>query len=406
MSRIDELVNELCPSGTRFLRLSDVTEDVQRIDWKKNKSKSFQYIDLASVDKDRSMSVQTSAIDVDSAPSRAQQLVRLGDVLFGTTRPLLSRFAHVDAELDGSLASTGYCVLRANPELMLHRFLFHSVQTTSFMRHVGASQQGASYPSITDSAVKKYVLSVPPIEVQHEIVSILDKFTELEARLEAELEARITQREYLIRSIQSGSHPLLRDATALTLNEIAVFESGKPHEPFVDPEGDCELITAKFISSNGSQARRIMRSSIRSHALIDDIVTVLSDLPNGRALGKCFLVRENNKFGVNQRIAILRVNDENTVNPEYLYHFLNRNPQILTFDNGSTQTHLKKPDVMNTKIRLPSLDIQRSIARSCSEMEKLVLDLHEGLPAEIAARRKQYEYYRDKLLTFKELEVA
>ena len=166
------------------------------------------------------------------------------------------------------------------------------------------------------------------------------------------------------------------------------------------------MITSKFIASNGTLARRIKTADIRTKALVDDITIVLSDLPNGRALAKCFFVQRENFYAVNQRIAILRTKDESIAHPEYLYHFVNRNPQILKFDDGSTQTHLKKANVVDMVVRLPSLEIQMQIAKAISALDKFVFAASESLPAEITARRKQYEYYREKLLTFKELKSA
>lgn len=140
--------------------------------------------------------------------------------------------------------------------------------------------------------------------------------------------------------------------------------------------------------------------------MLDDITIVLSDLPNGRALAKCYFVQRNNYFAVNQRIAILRIKDKVIVNPEYLYHYVSRNPQILKFDDGSTQTHLKKANVVDMVVRLPTLEIQIQIAQALTALDKFVFGATESLPAEIMARRQQYEYYRNRLLTFKELDVA
>ena len=246
----------------------------------------------------------------------------------------------------------------------------------------------------------------PPLSVQREIVTSLDKFTELEAVLEAELNVRILQLSYILNELQNGKLPAQVSAKRVALKELIHFEHGKAHEGSVDPEGECQLITSKFISTNGVQARRIHQGNIRTPALKNDIAMVLSDLPNGRALAKCFFVKDDSKFAVNQRIAIIRSKNASLVDPEYLFHYLNRNPQILRHDNGSTQTNLKQADVENIKIHLPDIESQRWIAAELKKFNSFVNDVSEGLPAEIRARYMQYEYYRDKLLSFSNLEVA
>ena len=85
---------------------------------------------------------------------------------------------------------------------------------------------------------------------------------------------------------------------------------------------------------------------------------------------------------------------------------MNRNPQILKFDDGSTQTHLKKANVIDMIVRLPTLDVQLQIAKAISALDKLVSEVSESLPLEIKKRRQQYEFYRCRLLSFNELDVA
>ena len=131
----------------------------------------------------------------------------------------------------------------------------------------------------------------------------------------------------------------------------------------------------------------------------------MSDLPNGKALAKCFLVQEDNKYTLNQRIGCLHIKDSNTISTKFLYYILNRNKQLLRYDNGVDQTNLRKDDILKIDIPIPPLEKQQKIVSILDRFDKLYNDIAQGLPAEIEARRKQYEYYRDKLLNFKELKV-
>lgn len=192
MSRIDDLIAELCPGGVELKALGELLERIANIRWQDVQGEEFQYIDLTSVDRNSHAIGDTETIDGENAPSRAQQIVREGDVIFGTTRPMLKRYCLILPEYDGQICSTGYCVLRPKTDLLLPSFVFHLLGTETFYSYVEANQRGASYPAITDAAVKAYRIPLPPIEVQREIVKILDAFAELEA----ELEARQKQYQY------------------------------------------------------------------------------------------------------------------------------------------------------------------------------------------------------------------
>jgi type I restriction enzyme S subunit len=129
----------------------------------------------------------------------------------------------------------------------------------------------------------------------------------------------------------------------------------------------------------------------------------MSDLPNGKALAKCFLVDENNRYTLNQRIGALRVKNKNIIDTKFLYYFLNRNRQLLKYDNGVDQTNLKKNEILSVNIPIIPLKEQKRIVSILDRFDALCNDLTSGIPAEIEARQKQYEYYRDKLLSFKEV---
>ena len=113
---------------------------------------------------------------------------------------MLKRYALVPAEHYGSICSTGFCVLRPDTEQIHPSFLFYLLGTSSFYAYIEANERGASYPAISNRAVKEARVPVPPLRVQHEIIQILNHFTglnsELEERLEMELEARRKQYEY------------------------------------------------------------------------------------------------------------------------------------------------------------------------------------------------------------------
>ena len=169
------------------------------IKWKETDS-SYRYIDLTSVSRDTHAITNVTTVNVDNAPSRAQKLVEADDVIFATTRPTLQRFTLIGDDYAGEVASTGYCVLRANKVNALPKWIYYCISTTDFNDYVEKNQEGSAYPAISDSKVKAFEIPLPSLEEQARIVEILDKFdaltTDITAGLPAEIAARQKQYEY------------------------------------------------------------------------------------------------------------------------------------------------------------------------------------------------------------------
>lgn len=180
--------------------LGEVCLKTDNIKWKENQSSEFQYIDLSSVSRENNKISDTQIINSKNAPSRAQQIVIKDDVIFGTTRPTLKRYSLITSEYHNQICSTGFCVLRANKEVLLPKFLFFLLTTDSFYNYVDNNQEGAGYPSISNSKVKQFLIPIPPLSEQERIVAKLDKFdalvNDLSVGLPAEIAARRKQYEF------------------------------------------------------------------------------------------------------------------------------------------------------------------------------------------------------------------
>ena len=144
INKIEKLINKICPEGVEFKDLGDVCEQTSNIKWQNNKSKEFQYIDLASVDRNKNLITKTKMITSETAPSRAQKIVRIGDVIFGTTRPTLKRFCVINQEYDEQICSTGFCILRPKTEIILTNYIFHFISSSDFYIYTELNQKGAT----------------------------------------------------------------------------------------------------------------------------------------------------------------------------------------------------------------------------------------------------------------------
>ena len=180
--------------------LDEICLKTSNIKWKDNIGNEFKYIDLSAVNRENNKIEELQIITSKNAPSRAQQIVKTDDIIFGTTRPTLKRYAVITDDLDGQICSTGFCVLRPNQELVSPRFLFYILKSSSFFNYVENNQEGAGYPSISNSKVKNFKYPIPSLEEQERIVNILDQFdalvNDIKTGLPAEIKARRAQYEY------------------------------------------------------------------------------------------------------------------------------------------------------------------------------------------------------------------
>ena len=179
--------------------LGEVVKTTKNIKWQNNEN-AYDYIDLTSVCRETGNVLETLKIKADNAPSRAQKMVQLDDVIFATTRPSQMRIALIPKKFDGQIASTGYCVLRADKVNVLPKWIFFTLSTTEFKKFVAENQSGTAYPAISDSKLKEFKIPLPPLSEQQRIATILDKFDTLvnsiSEGLPREIELRKKQYEY------------------------------------------------------------------------------------------------------------------------------------------------------------------------------------------------------------------
>ena len=168
------------------------------------------------------------------------------------------------------------------------------------------------------------------------------------------------------------------------LNEIADFQNGKAHESYVSETGNYILVNSKFISTEAQVKKYVSQQLTPLNK--QDIAIVMSDIPNGKALAKCFLVEESNKYSLNQRIGRLYniLGDSRLV-----YAILNRNKQLLKYDSGVGQTNLKKSEIIEIIINWPVQDEQQKIGDFFSKLDQQI-ELEEKKLAKLEEQKKGY----------------
>jgi len=399
MSRLDDLITELCPEGVEYKRLGDVCLNTANISWADNKNQTFRYIDLTSVDRATHSIGDTVAINSEKAPSRAQKVVKVDDVIFGTTRPTLKRYCFIPMTYDGQICSTGYCVLRADKTQVLPRYIYHLISTNEFDKYVEVNQRGSAYPAISDGDIKAYTIPLPSLPVQQEIVRTLDKFTTMEAELEVELEAELEARKKQYNYYRDELFTFSDNVPRKTLGEIGRVSMCK--RIFKEQTQSVGDIPFYKIGTFGKEPDAFI-----SQYIFDEYRKKYSYPKKGDVLlsaagtiGRAVIFDGTPSYFQDSNIVWI-ANDEKIVLNKYLYWFYSVAKWAVS--EGGTISRLYNDNIKRTLIPVPSIKEQERIVAILNRFDVHVKDITNRLSAEIAARHKQYEYYRDKLLTFKE----
>lgn len=407
MSRIGALIAELCPDGVPFFSIGDPAISKNVVAGATPRSGVAEYWDDGTIPWMSSGEVNKGTVfSTDKHITQAAydatstKLVPPGSVVIalagqGRTRGTVAR-TRLELCTNQSLAS----IIVADS--MDSDFLFYFLRTQYRQLRQVSSGDG-SRGGLNLQMIRAYRVPKPPLSVQREIVRVLDSFSTLEQELAAELAGERTARLMQFSLIKSTLIGGAADGSSVLLSEIADFQNGKAHERLVADDGTVALMTARFISTGGVANRWVRPEDALTPGLPGDIAMVMSDLPGGRALARCFYVDESGKYTANQRVCLLRVRDRSVVNPRWLFHYLNRNLQLLAYDNGQDQTHLKKGQIQGVRVPLLSLELQERITNEIDRLDATGTSLLDAIDSEAVARREQYESYRDDLLTFEEL---
>lgn len=247
------------PAGWFNVPLRDLTLPVTKVVPVDTGRERIRYIDIGSVDGERHALTDVQDISADGAPSRARQVVADGDTVFSTVRPYLEKIAYVDGSLDGEFASTGFSVLRPNPDLV-PKYLFYFSISKAMLDQVLPLQKGVSYPAVLDKEIRSAVIPVPPLAEQRRIVEILEYYF---SRIDAgrrELDATCLRVEKFRTALYRAVFSRYADAER-PLAEAVQIENGQTPKGLVDAltgePGASAVPFYKVGDMNGGDGRRM-----------------------------------------------------------------------------------------------------------------------------------------------------
>ena len=393
MSKLEELINELCPDGVEYKTFGSLvhTNLGGGTPSKSNKNYWNGAIPWASVkDVVRQGMYMRNTLDfitslgLQNSPSN---LIPAGWLIICTRiNPGLCSITTGDVAINQDLRA-----IRFIDDVDV-KFVYYYFQTMTIIGN------GTTVKGISIEELEKLLIPLPPLPVQREIVLILDNFTELTA----ELTARKKQYEYYRNQLLSFNSKF----SIKPIGDVCLFQNGFAFQSnkFTD-KGNPILRIANIqggrIDSNNLVYfdKNFYKENLTQYIVgKGDIVLAMS----GATTGKIGYNDTNIQYYLNQRVGKFIPHLEIILN-RYLYHVLSsKSQEIYQLAGGGAQPNLSSEQLKKMLIPVPSLEQQERIVSILDRFDALCNDLTSGLPAEIEARRKQYEYYRDKLLTFKE----
>ena len=222
---------------------------------------------------------------------------------------------------------------------------------------------GSTFLEVSKTDFDNFQLILPPIPEQQKIALILSTWDVAIDNCRNIIDNLKNRNIGLARQLLSGKKRLKGFEKSQwhlkSVEEVAVFKNGKAHENCIDEDGDYFVVNSKFISTQG----RVAKASNENLCPLfkNDITMVMSDIPNGKAFAKCFYIPKDNKYTLNQRICALAA--RNGTDSKFLYYQMNRNNYYLAFNNGVSQTNLKKEEVLECPLLMPDIEEQIQIVK-------------------------------------------
>lgn len=412
MGRIDDLIQQYCPEGVKMCPLGEIGDFYSGLsgktkdDFKDGNAKFISYVNIYN---NPSLNIDVED-KVKVADGEKQNTIQYGDLLFtgsSETPDECGMCSVLTQHTEEKLYLNSFCFGFRFFDLSdkCPYFMKHLFRSKSIRKKIGRTANGVTRYNISKKEFAKIQIPLPPLKIQEEIGEILEKFDRLSAELQAELQARKQQYEYYRNQLLTRFAPD-QPVTEYSLGELGtltrgrrfvrddVRESGQPCIHYGDMYTYYGLSADKARTYLDRDFPKKMR-----YAEKGDVVIVGAG-ENDLDIGVGMVWEGEEPAAVHDACYILQHN----INSKFIAHYLRTSfyhDQIRKYVNSAKICSISAENIGKAKIIVPSMEEQARIVAILDKFEALVNDLSQGLPAEIAAVQEQYEYYRNKLLTFK-----
>ena len=405
MSKLDELLRELCPNGVEYKKLGEIATISRGGNFQKKDflTEGVPCIHYGQIYTKYGLFTDKTFTFISEECAKKQKMAQPNDIVMAVTSENIEDVCKCLAWLgDEPVAVSGHsAIIHHNQNAKYLVYYFHSQMFFSQKRKLA---HGTKVIEVTPDTLVNITLPVPPFEVQHEIVRILDDYTEnvteLQRQLAAEMTARKTQYDFYRDKLLTFESKI----QLLLLKDIARFSYGYTDK--AQEHGDTRFLRITDIAEDGTLkpdgAKYIQLNEESRKYLVKKGDLLLAR--TGATYGKTLYVPDESP-AVYASFLIKIELDNSKISNRYYWHFSKSNQywrQAEKLVSKGGQQQFNTNAVERVVVPVPPLDVQSRIVNVLDNFEKICSDLNIGLPAEIEARQKQYEYYRDKLLTFAE----
>ena len=386
MSRLDELLKELCPNGVEYKKLGDIATisrggSFQKKDYSESGVPCIHYGQIYT---QYNLFVDKTISFIPEEVAKKQKFAEPNDIIMAVTSENIEDVCKCVAWLGNEkVAVSGHSAIIHHEQDP--RYMVYYLSSEMFAKQKRKFAHGTKVIEVSPNKLSEALLAVPPLEVQREVVQILDKFTFLSAELTAELTARRKQYEFYRNKMLSFSNEI---TPMKRLGDTCDMKAGKAISRTLISEVKTEKNNIKCYGGNGLRGYVDVANESGCFSII------------GRQGALCGNVNfAEGDFYATEHAVVVKPKGE--YDSRFLYHLLT-NMNLNQYKSAGAQPGLAVKNIAELYAPVPQMLIQKKIAKVLDAFDEICSDLNIGLPAEIEARKKQYEYYRDALLTFAE----
>lgn len=402
MSLLDALLSEHAPNGVEVKLLGDIGEFVRGNGMPKTELTSAGVGAIHYGQIYTRYGVWTSTTDSFVAPDSAARLAKVnpGDIIVTNTSENVEDVGKAVAWLgDEQIVTGGHATVirhEQNPKYLAYWF-----QSDSFSQQKRVLATGTKVIDVSARQLQKIRIPVPPLAIQDEIVRILDQFTGLDASLTRELAARRRQFDHYRSTLLAPTPTVTWSTLGGVSSRVSSGATPKAGAPAYYEDGTIpwlrtgEVTFGEIWDTEMRITERALNETGVSWIEANCVIVAISGATAGRsAINKIPLT-------TNQHCCNLQI-DDSVADYRYVFYWVSSKYEELKALGRGARADLNAQLIKDFAIPLPPLDEQRSIADQLDRFHALINNREVGLPAEIAARKKQYEFYRDSLLSFEE----
>ena len=413
MTKLEELIKDFCPNGVEYKKINEIAVQLNGMSGVSGKwadEGNCEFIDYMNVYKN--IKIDTELIKKATVKSQKQTTLEQGDILFTSASEVpnecaissviekpIKRGVFLDDHLFGIRIKSDF---KSEIDSVFLNYYFRS---DSFRCEINKVVRGVTRFYISKTDFMSLQIPLPALPVQREIVRVLDSFTLYSAELTAELTARCKQYEFyrdkLLDFNTSIEETTIGDIALVTKLAGFEFTNYVKYSDFGNvialrglnvKNGKLDLTDIKYI--DGSDFSKLNRSKLQ---IGDMLFTYVG------TIGQVALIEEDDKYYLAPNVALIRLKRKDIM-PKYIRYYFQSNAffstQILRLLQSSSMQNIPMEKIRKFVVKIPPIEVQERIVKVLDNFDAICSDLGIGLPAEIEKRQKQYEYYRDKLLSF------